>query len=241
VRTHYLIDHHYIVDEQNLFGEFGHLLALNPGPRNADLTVTIYYEDCEPETFTLKAPAGQSSESNYSNWPVKPGTRFAIQVESTEPIVCQSTVGWNNTMNDYAPDARTRSPHGVRECAKSYMSITRLATDWYLPDGIVIDMPNRIYVRESEWAAILNPSDQVAQVTLALHYAEVVEHKIEVPARRLKVVYMDDVARRNAHYGVHFKSDRPIAVQWLRAVTWYGRSELMCTWSVPCVPGPLEA
>jgi hypothetical protein len=234
-----LLDHNYIVDRERLFGEFGHLLAFNPGPRDAELTVTVYYEDREPEAFSLQAPAGKSSESNYGRWPVKPNTRFAIRVESAEPLVCQSTIGWNNTMNDYSPKAATRSPHGVRECAKSYMAITRLAHDWYLPDGIVIDNADGIYVRESEWAVLLNPGDEPAKVTLALHYDHVVEHEVEVPARRLKVVYMDDVARRNAHYGVHFQSDQPIAVQWLRAVNWNDRAELMCYWSVPCVPGPL--
>jgi len=237
--THYLLDHNYIVDEENLFGEFGHLLAFNPGPRDAHLQVTIFYEDREPEAFHLTAPAGKSSESNYGNWPIKPGARFALRVESDEPIVCQSTVGWNNTQNDYSPGAKTKSPHGVRECAKSYMALTTLSKDWYVADGIVIDMPDQIWVRESEWAVLLNPGDQVAHVTLALHFNQVVEHQVEVPARRLKVVYMDDIVRRNDHYGVHFRSDQPIAAQWLRAVKWYDRAELMTYWSVPCVPGPL--
>lgn len=238
--THYLLDHNYIVDEESFFGEFGHLLAFNPGPRDAHLKVAIFYEDREPETFSLTAPAGKSSESNYSNWPVKPGARFALRVESDEPIVCQSTVGWNNTRNDYSPGAQTKSPHGVRECAKSYMAITTLSKDWYVADGIVIDMPDRIWVRESEWAVVLNPGDQIAHVTLALHFDQVVEHKVDVPARRLKAIYMDDIARRNDHYGVHFRSDQPIAVQWLRTVKWYDSAELMAYWSVPCVPGPLD-
>jgi len=237
--AHYLLDHNYIVDEENLFGEFGHLLAFNPGPRDAHLKVTIFYEDREPETFNLTAPAGKSSESNYGNWPVRPGARFALRVESDEPIVCQSTVGWNNTRNDYAPGAKTKSPHGVRECAKSYMALTTLSRDWYVADGIVIDMPDRIWVRESEWAVVLNPGEQAAHVTLALHFNQVVEHQVEVPARRLKSIYMDDIVRRNDHYGVHFQSDQPIAVQWLRTVKWYDSAELMAYWSVPCVPGPL--
>lgn len=240
MKTHYLIDHNYIVDEERLFGEFGHLLAFNPGPRDADLKATVYYENREPESFCLKAPAGKSSESNYGGWPIKPGKRFALRVESSEPIVCQSTVGWNNTLNDYSPNAKTQSPNGIRECAKSYMSITGLATDWYLPDGIVIDMADKIYVRESEWALILNPDDEPAKVTLALHYDQVEKHEVVVPARRLKAVYMDDVARRNSHYGVHFHSDQPVAVQWVRAVKWYDKNELMCYWTVPCQPGPVE-
>ncbi len=240
MRTHYLLYHSYLVDEKQLFGEFGHLLAFNPSSRDADLRVTIYYEDREPESFALKAAAGRSTESNYAQWPVHPSTRFALKVESTEPIVCQSTIGWNNTLNDYSPGARTLSPHGVRECATSYMAITALATDWYVPDGIVIDTPDGMYVRESEWALLLNPGNEPARVTMALHYDQVVEHELVVAARRLKVVYMDDVARRNAHYGAHFRSDRPIAAQWLRAVKWYDRPELMCYWCVPAVPGPLE-
>ena len=238
---HYLIDHNYLADEERLFGEFGHLLAFNPGPRDAELKITLYLEDREPATFAQQAPAGKSTESNYGRWPVEPNTRFALQVESTEPIICQSTVGWNNTKNDYSPKAQTRSPNGARECAKSYMAITGLSKDWYLPDGIVIDNPQGIYVRESEWALILNPGDRPAQVTLALHYDEVIEHRVEVAARRLKALYMDDVARRNSHYGVHFVSDRPVAVQWLRVVNWNDRAEKMCYWSVPCQPGDFRS
>ena len=237
--TYYLLDHNYLLDEAHGFGEFGHLLAFNPGSRDAELKITLFFEKGEPLTFTQKAPAGKSTESNYSKWPIQPGVRFAMQVESTEPIACQSTVGWNVTLNNYAPDAKTQSPLGIRECALSYMAIPRLAQDWYLADGIVIDNPESIYVRESEYAFVLNPGEQPAQVTLALHYDDVVEHPTVVPARQLKVLYMDDIARRNAHYGVHFRADRPVAVQWQRVVQWYNSLEKMCYWSVPCVPGPL--
>jgi hypothetical protein len=239
VKTHYLIDHEYIDDAERLYGQFGHLLAFNPGPRDAQLKITVYCEDREPAAFDFVAPAGKSAETNYAKWPVSPGQRFALRVESTEPIVCQSTNGWNVTRNDYSPGAKTRSPLGVRETAKSYMSVTQLAKDWYVADGIVIDMPDRMYVRESEWAVFLNPGEESAKVTLALHYDDVDLHVVEVPARRVKAVYMDDIARRNSHYGVHFISDQPIAVQWLRAVLWNGSDEVMAFWSVPCVSGPL--
>ncbi len=238
--TYYLIDHEYVVDEAKGYGEFGHLLAFNPGPRDAELTVTLFFEDREPVSFLFSAPAGKSSETNYAKWPVRPNTRFALRVESPVPLVCQSTNGWNVTLNDYSPHAPTKSPLGVRETAKSYMAITRLAQEWFVADGIVIDMPDRMYVRESEWAVLLNPGDVPVQVTMALHYDDVAEHRLSVPARRLKVVYMDDIARRNSHYGVRWTSDQPIAVQWLRAVLWNDRDEVMAFWSVPCVPGPLD-
>ena len=238
--TYYLLDHSYIEDKERLFGEFGHLLAFNPGSIDAEVKITLFFEDRDPVSFDFVAPAGQSAETNYAKWPVEPGTRFAMQVESTQPLVCQSTVGWNVTLNDYSPGAETKSLRGLRECAKSYMAITELAQDWYVADGIVIDMPDKMYVRESEWAIILNPADEPTDVTLRMHYADVEEHSVSVPARRITVVPMDDVARRNSHYGVHFVSGSPVAVQWLRAVLWNDSDEIMAYWSVPCVVGPLE-
>jgi hypothetical protein len=240
MKTHYLIDHNFIQDIEKLQGEFGHLLAFNPGDNDAELTLTFYFMDQEPVEMRMVAKRGESTESNYSKWPVKPGTRFALKVESSEPIACQSTVGWNVTLNDYGPNASTKSPLGIRETAKSYMSITALNKEWFLSDGIVIDMPKDIYVRESEWALILNPGDQAANVRMALHYKDITVHSVTVAARRLMAVHMDEIARHNSHYGVHFTSDQPVAVQWLRTISWYDRDELMGYWSTPCVPGPLE-
>jgi hypothetical protein len=240
MKTHYLLDHNFIQDDEKLYGEFGHLLAFNPGKKDADLKLTFYFENRELEEMHMVAKAGESTETNYAKWPVKPGTRFALKVDSSEPIACQSTVGWNVTLNSYAPNAKTKSPLGIREAVKSYMSITALNKEWFLPDGIVIDMPKDIYVHESEWALILNPGDRAASVKLALHYKDIEVHSVSVPARRLMAVHMDEIARRNSHYGVHFQSDQPVAIQWLRTVSWYDRDELMGYWSVPCVSGPLE-
>jgi len=239
--THYLLDFEYTLDEERLFATGGHLLAFNPGPRDATLKVTFFYEDREPGVVSFVAHAGTTFETNCGKWPIKPDVRFALQVESDEPLVCQATVGWGNTGGEYTPDAKTLSPHGVRECATSYIALARLSQDWYVADGIVIDNPEHIWVRESEWAVLLNPGNQDARVTMRLHYdEEATEHQVQVPARRVRRVYMDDVARRNNHYGVHFQSDQPIAAQWIRTVNWYNSDEMMAYWSVPCVPGPLD-
>ena len=237
--THYLIDHNYFADKEKIQGEFGHLLAFNPGSVDADLTLTLYYEDKEPQSFQQKAPACKSTESNYGGWPIQPNTRFALKVESTQPIACQSTVGWNVTLNDYSPKAITKSPLGLRETAKSYMAITSLNTDWYVADGIVIDMPDSIYVRESEWAFLLNPGDISAKVNISLFYDHIEERTVVVQPRRLLAIYMDEIAIRNKHYGAAFHSDQPIAAQWMRTIGWYHTDELMGYWTVPCVAGPL--
>ena len=240
MHTYYLVDHEYTVDEENLTGSMGHLLAFNPGSDPVELAVTLFFEDKEPAAFTLQAPPGARLNSTYDKWPVKPDTRFALMVESAQPVVCQCTIGWNNTKNNYSPGAVSKIESEVRECAKSYMALDRLSTDWYVADGVVIDNPDRIWVRESEWAVLLNPGDQPATVTIEMHYGdEVGEHTAVVPARRMRCLYMDDIADRNRGYGIHFRSDQPVAVQWLRAVYWSHRPVLMAFWSVPGVPGPL--
>jgi hypothetical protein len=240
VKTHYLVDYDYLMDDATGFASMGHLLAFCPGPREASLDVTIFFEDREPEGLTLSVPAGRKVESNYESWPVRPDSRFALRVVSSEPVVCQATVGWNVTRNDYSLNAPTTSPLGVRECAKSYMSLTQLSTDWYSADGLVIDVPTSAYIRESEWAIALNPGETPAEVAIHQHYQDgVASHRLTLPPRRLRWVLMDDVARHNAHYGVHFESDRPIAAQWQRLVRWNDERELMAYWSAPCVPGPL--
>lgn len=238
--AYYLLDHDYSIDEESLTGSMGHLLAFNPGDEAVDLQVTLFFEDADPAMFPLHAPPHARLNSTYDQWPVQANTRFAVMVKSDRPMVCQSTVGWNNTKNDYSPGAVPKIESEVRECAKSYMAIDRLAEDWYVADGVVIDNPDHIWVRESEWAVLLNPGDQAATVTIRMHYGDAVgEHTVKVPARRMRCLYMDDIADRNRGYGVHFHSDQPVAAQWLRAVYWAHRPVLMAFWSVPCVPGPL--
>jgi hypothetical protein len=235
--THYLIDYENLVDAEHGYATSGHLLIYNPGTKDADVTVTVYYEDRDPGQFHLPAPAQATTESNSGSWSLPPNRRCALQVDSSEPVVCQATVGWSNTANNYTPQATAKSPRGVRETAKSYMAIPALARTWYLADAIVLDSPGHLWIKESEWAVLLNPGDQPSQVTLTLHQAGTARrHVVEVLPRRVRAVFMDPIATPNLHYGVTFTSDRPVAAQWLRTVNWYDSTELMAFWSVPCVP-----
>jgi hypothetical protein len=123
------------------------------------------------------------------------------------------------------------------------MSILHLSQHWYLADGLVIDNPARLWVRESEWAFVLNPHLQPAEVTLDLCYSleERGRHTFHVPGQRLHVLAMDELVQRNRHYGVYFAANRPVAAQWMRVVKWDDLSEIMTFWSVACVPGPLDS
>lgn len=238
LRTHYLIDFTYEQDPATRAATMGHLVVFNPGPRTADLDVTAYFEAREPERFVLHADAGTSTESSYPSWPVRPGERFALALTSSEPVVAQATIGWNNVANDGAPTARALDGSRPREAVTSYTAIPALAPRWYVADGVVLDRADVLWVRESEWAVMLNPGDTPAHVELGLFFRFFTRgHTIEVPPRRVRAVRMDDlVTLRNKHYGVRFASDVPIAAQWRRSVTWYGSDELMSFWSVPCVP-----
>ena len=244
LKTHYLVDQEYVVDDRNLFATLGHLRILNPGERDAELKVTLYFENEEPQSFPLTITAKTNAISDYKTWPIrpKPNSIFSLKIDSSEPIICQSTIGWNNTANDYAPSALTKSPKGIRETAKSSMAINQLSQEWYIADGIVIDQPDTHWIRESEWLMVLNPTPQDAQIKLFTYFTkEVFEESLTIPGNRVKRVYMDDrIKRRNSVYGAKITSSSPIAVQWLRTVNWYDSPELMANWSVPAVAKPLQ-
>lgn len=215
----------------------GHLLVFNPGAADAELTLTLYFEDRDPVVVQRRAPAGKSSEFGSGGLGVPPGQRVAVEVRSSEPVVCQATIGWTNTGGDYSPGARTSSPRGRRETAKSYLAIDGLARRWFIADGVVLDGPGQLWIRESEWALVLNPGDSAARVELKLRGQQWDKTQVvEVAPRRLRSVFMDDVAPRNQHYGAELASDVPIAAQWLREVRWYDSAEPMAVWSVPALP-----
>lgn len=235
LHTHYLVDFAYEKDPTTRFATEGHLVVFNPGARDADLDVTVYFDDREPEHLHLAARAGASTESSFSDWPVHPGDRFALAITSSEPTLAQATMGWNNVGNDGTPTARAADGSRPRETATSYVAIPALAQRWYLPDGIVLDDAQKMWIRESEWAVLLNPGDTTAHVDLALFFKVFTRsHTVQVPARRVHALRMEDlVTLRNKHYGIRVASDLPIAAQWRRTVEWYDSPELMSFWSVP--------
>jgi len=243
----YLIVQDYHVDPQTKYGSMGHLLAFNPTKRDAKLDVTFYYEDEGPTKTSLLASALKTSEWNWNSWEeLRKYKRFAMGIASEEPVFVQATIGWNNTMNDYSP----RTKNGERECAKSYLGITSLSKVCYYVDSVVIDTP-RMWVRESEWNILLNPTKRPAEVAMTLYFRDgtVQELKYTVPAERLKWVYMDEVVdKRNQFYGTKVQSSEPIAAHHLRVVYWMDKDEtaywtntpIMTFWTVPFLSAPLS-
>jgi hypothetical protein len=239
--TYFLTYNDYFSDAKTGFGQLGHLLAFNPGDRDAMMDITVYFQDKDPLKFRLPAPAKCSTESNWEGWGnIQLGTKFAYRVECEVPLALQVTIGQNNTGNDYGPNAKGY-PDKVRETVLSYTPGIS-AKEHYLPDGIVIVSPKTVWVLEHEWLILCNPDMEPANITVEAMFTkgESQSFSLTLPPERIRYVFMDEKVPSLKHYGAKVAADRPIAAQWLRTVNWYDRQEMMSSWSVPLVPGPLK-
>jgi hypothetical protein len=236
------------VDDVNGFGRIPHLSVFNPGANDATLNITIFHAEREPTSFQQVIPAGNSFETNADQWSIPLNSRFGMKIESTEPIVAQATEGWNNTKNDYSRNATPANSNIPRETAKSYVSHTSLAKECYIADGIIIDTPEYIWIKETEDMAVLNPNKVDMTLTVHAYYGRqsvtrfeipldipVVKKQITIPAERLGFFSLTEWIKPNWHYGARVTADQPFAAQWLRMVYWYDSPELMTEWSVPCM------
>lgn len=227
------------IDAERGWGSLSHLLLLNPAESPAEVRITLYFEDREPASFELVAEPRTTTESASSAWPVGAGGRFALIAESAAPLVCQATVGWNSTANDYAAGARSLSPRGARETARS-TAPAPFGRRLFAADGIVLQGPGS-WLRESEWLAAVVPETEPVAARLLLHAgAESRELPLTLAGRRLTLLFMDDKMPPHRHYGVELAADRPVAAAWLREVRWQDDDEPMAFWSVPLQPAGLD-
>ena len=233
--VHYLPDYEALVDSTTGFATTNHLVVFNPGDQRATIRITIFFEDRDPAPFTLTVPAATSIESNASQWPVPANERFALMLESDQPVIAQATIGWTNTLNDYRLNARPPGGGQARETALSYLAHRARATRWMIADGLVLQTAD-LFIRESEWAVILNPSSDTARIVIAAglgRWRQV--RQTMVPPRRVRAIAMDSLVAHNTHYGAEVRSNVPIVVNWRRTVQWPDRPDLMAFWSVPMV------
>ena len=104
-----------------------------------------------------------------------------------------------------------------------------------IADGLVLQTAD-LFIRESEWAVILNPSSDTARIVIAAglgRWRQV--RQTMVPPRRVRAIAMDSLVAHNTHYGAEVRSNVPIVVNWRRTVQWPDRPDLMAFWSVPMV------
>jgi hypothetical protein len=233
--TQYLPDYEYRSDSAQGFATSNHLVVFNPGARDASVSIRILFEDQPPKTVPLRVPAMSSVETNQAKWPVVPNSRFGIVLTSDEPVIAQATIGWTNTFNDYSDTARARDGGKARETALSYLAHQSTATRWMLADGLVINSET-LFIKESEYALLLNPSADTAHVVVRMASGGMREiHQLDVPPDRVRAVTMDSLVPANQHYGAVIESSRPIVANWRRTVQWRDQAAMMAFWSVPMV------
>ncbi len=74
---------------------YGHesLVLLNPNEEDAQVTLTVYYEDREPATLSGLAVGGSRVRCVRTNEPIDgyqiPPGQYALRIQSTVPIICQ--------------------------------------------------------------------------------------------------------------------------------------------------------
>lgn len=69
---------------------------LNTGPREAHVTITVYFSDREPAgPYRLTVPSRRTRHVRFNDLrdpsPIPPATEYASVIESDEPIVVQHT------------------------------------------------------------------------------------------------------------------------------------------------------
>ena len=69
------------------------LLILNPGDEDADLSITVYYEDREPDVIGGQCVAARRVRCFRMDQPIGecriPFGQYALKIRSSVPVICQ--------------------------------------------------------------------------------------------------------------------------------------------------------
>lgn len=205
----------------------------NPTKRDADAVMTLFYEDQKPTRLNLEVPAESKRNFHLTNYEeVVKNKRYGARILSTEPIVVQPTIGY------YGPeDKHDWYTRGMT----STLAATALCKVWYYSDGVIIDRPDQ-RLKESEWAFILNPNNKDTEVTFTAYYNDQTKgvFKFEVPAERLRPIFLDDILIKNKGFGARFVSTEPIVVQETREIWEEDRLVVRSAFSAVALPWPLH-
>jgi len=189
----------------------GRFAMLNPTSRQADASMTFYYEDQMPtkvEAFRIPAETQRVLEWEKCEEIVK-NKRWGAKILSTEPLVCQET--HSVCAQEDKPDWLIRS-----QCTTMMASYS--STLWYYADGVYIVPPTNWSKRlfEPEFVGILNPTKREAEVTMITYHLNKSKREaiFKLPPERYKWVDLVDVVGKNPpHFGARFISTEPVVVQ----------------------------
>jgi hypothetical protein len=222
--VHYFGDG-YLLEKENEVRQSAWVCMFNPSAREAKLDFTFYYENSSPTTMTMKvAPKTGVNRHLLEVKEIHQNQRFGAKILSSENMVIQITTGYYGLEDKH--DWYTRAMHSV-------ICGTKLSKTNYYADALVIDRPgNRL--KEPEWAFLLNPNKEAAEVKLHAYYGKGTKkvYPLHVGAERVLPVFMDELVIKNAIYGAKYVSSVPIAVQETRLIEEEDRHTIRACFSV---------
>lgn len=201
----------YPQSEQNMLG-WDLFFSFNPDPERATkVSAEFLYEDSPAQTLEFT---------------VEPQCQKLFWLHHTE---YQHLTGHNQPYGVIVAADGPLVPHFLRAEYESWLWNSPTAmfgvipyegpltgeTEWWVPEGFWQDREDHPWV-EQEWLQILNPGEQDAEVTVRfLLEGDIVDHHLPVPARRLRVVKLEDLERvpAGSHYAVQVQSSAPVVVQ----------------------------
>jgi hypothetical protein len=208
------------------------VVILNLSKKNAKASATYYFETRPPRTVTRSLPAGSSYIVSHELGDVVPqGELYGVRVQSSEPVVVQTTrgefEGSNPVTKTMASFVAHPGPLGVRE------------TRWAYADGLVLSSNSPL--EEREWISILNPrAGRDANVKIRFMQKGAEEsHQVLVPSERVRSVDLMQLKTfpKNRLSGVVVDSDVPVIVEQIRRAYNRGNPAVVSMWA--CLAHPI--
>jgi len=210
------------------------LCVVNPNAdRDAEITVTVFYEDMPPREHRYVMPAQRAG--NIALHAIEgllvPNKHYGVRVSSTVPIIAQETRG------EYMPDDPVTNAMGSVILQPGPLS-EKDQELWYV-DGIILGGGN--ILEESEWLAVLNPGPKEAHLELTIFHNEKPPSKwqMAVQPERVRVIKMDDLpfVTIGRLFSVRIISDVPIVAEEVRRAWERGKYECARSmFTVMCIP-----
>jgi hypothetical protein len=167
-----------------------YLYILNPSDRNANIGVTLYYENGEKKTFNIEVPSMRFEVIDLKD-KTMPEKRFGIKVTSTAPIVVE------------AGDFNKKFSSGSGGLGSQI-----LGKKWYFAEGYTSD-------DATEFLNILNPSMGISHIKVTFYDAEGKTRSFDdtVPPNSKKMFLINNYVERLKWYSTVVESDIDVAAE----------------------------
>lgn len=213
------------------------ICMVNPGAKDASITITVFYEDLPPRDHHITLAARRARNLGLHGVPglLELNKLYGVRVRSDVPILVQ------NTRGEYEPEDPVTNAMGSTILTPG--PLTEKDKELWYADGIILTGG---ILEESEWLSVLNPNDEEAEITLTIYYGnkEPGTYTYSVPAERVRTVKMDDleIVPKNELFSVRIQSSVPVAAEEVRRV--YERGHYSCArslFTVMCMPAHFDS